>query len=385
MKRLEQQGKTRYLQRKLSLCIDSYTWNWKLKVNVFSSIIIPKQAQRDELNEQDHRRWPGCKYDGMAEIPGGCHQGPCRRRDGMIYTVTFNPALDYIMHIPHMSSGEINRSSSEHLFCGGKGINVSIVLRHLGAESVAMGFQAGFTGNEIVRQLELQGIHTNFVALSRGNSRINVKVKGETETDLNGNGPDITEDEFRQLLDKISVLTGDDTLVLAGSIPACLSSDAYQKIMEQLADRNVKVVVDAERELLVKTLPYHPFLIKPNHHELGGVFGVSCTNEQEIICCIKEIQKMGARNVLVSRAGDGAIFGDEDGSVYRIQAPFGTVKNSVGAGDSMVAGFLKGYESSVPLALKFAASAGSATAFAEDLAERDEIINLLPKVSVSQI
>lgn len=303
----------------------------------------------------------------------------------MIYTVTFNPALDYIMHIQNMNAGEINRSSSEYLFCGGKGINVSIVLRHLGKESVAMGFQAGFTGKEIVRQLESQGIHTEFVTLSQGNSRINVKVKGEKETDLNSNGPDITEDEFRELLNKISVLNGNDTLVLAGSIPSCLSSDAYQTIMEQLADREVKVVVDAERELLVKTLPYHPFLIKPNHHELGGVFGISCTNEAEIIRCIREIQKMGARNVLVSRAGEGAIFGDEDGSVYRVQAPAGTVKNSVGAGDSMVAGFLKGYDASVLQALKYAAAAGSATAFADDLAEEDDILKLLPEVVVRQI
>ncbi|WP_394927319.1 1-phosphofructokinase [uncultured Robinsoniella sp.] len=303
----------------------------------------------------------------------------------MIYTVTFNPALDYIMHIQDMKAGEINRSSSENLFCGGKGINVSIVLNHLGKESVAMGFQAGFTGKEIVRQLEIQGIHTDFVSLSQGNSRINVKVKGEKETDLNSNGPDITEDEFMQLLDKISVLTGDDTLVLAGSIPSCLSCDAYQKMIERLADRNVKVVVDAERELLVKTLLYHPFLIKPNHHELGQVFGISCKNEQEIIQCIREIQKMGARNVLVSRAGDGAIFGDEDGSVYRIKAPSGIVKNSVGAGDSMVAGFLKGYECSVRRALKYAAAAGSATAFADDLAGCDEILKLLPEIVVKQI
>lgn len=303
----------------------------------------------------------------------------------MIYTVTFNPALDYIMHIQDMKGGVINRSSSENLFCGGKGINVSIVLNHLGKESVAMGFQGGFTGKEIVRLLETQGIHTDFVALSQGNSRINVKVKGEKETDLNSNGPDITEEEFSQLLDKISVLTGEDTLVLAGSIPSCISSDAYQKIMKLLADRDVKVVVDAERELLVKTLAYHPFLIKPNHHELGGVFGISCTKEAEIIRCIREIQKMGARNVLVSRAGDGAIFGDENGCVYRIQTPAGTVKNSVGAGDSMVAGFLKGYDDSVLQALKYAAAAGSATAFADDLAEGDEIIKLLPEVAVRQI
>lgn len=303
----------------------------------------------------------------------------------MIYTVTFNPALDYVMQIYDLQSGEINRSNDERIYCGGKGINVSVVLKNLGVDSVAMGFQGGFTGKEIIRQLQRRGIETDFLELTAGISRINVKLKGVTETDINGNGPAIRETDFRDLLNKLAKLTKNDILILSGSIPSCLSSNVYERIMDMLKEKNVDIVVDAEKELLIKVLPYHPFLIKPNHHELGAVIGTACTTEEECVACIQKVQEMGARNVLLSRAGDGAVFGAEDGEIYRIQSPRGKVKNSVGAGDSMIAGFLKGIEKSRKDALCYAVAAGSATAFSEDLAEYEKIVEVLNEVTIEKI
>lgn len=303
----------------------------------------------------------------------------------MIYTVTFNPALDYVLRIADLQTGEINRSQYEQIYCGGKGINVSIVLKHLGVESIALGFQGGFTGQEILRQLGNMGIKTDFVQLESGISRVNIKIKGKQETDLNANGPVINKMEYNCLMDKIADLTQDDTLILSGSVPSCLRADVYEQIMELLKDKHVKVIVDAEQDLLIRTLPYRPFLIKPNHYELGAVFETICMTESEIVACIRRIQKMGARNVLVSRAGDGAVFGAEDGSIYRIGSPQGEVKNSVGAGDSMIAGFLKGSERSQRDALCYAAAAGSATAFSDSLAQKEAIAALLSQVKVEEI
>lgn len=298
----------------------------------------------------------------------------------MIYTVTFNPAIDYVVHLngPLKQEG-INRNASEEYQFGGKGINVSNVLRTLGIESKALGFVAGFTGEGLEKGLQASGLCTDFIHVSEGMTRINVKVKAEQEAEINGIGPNITEEDMKQLYHKLDQIQAGDTLVLSGSIPSCLASDTYEKIMVYLADKDIRIVVDATRDLLVNVLKYHPFLIKPNNHELGEIFNTVLKTDEEIADCARKLQEMGGRNILVSMAGDGALLLDETGEVHRIGCPKGKVQNSVGAGDSMVAGFLAGYltKQDYGYALKLGTAAGSATAFSIGLAEKQDIEQLL--------
>ena len=288
----------------------------------------------------------------------------------MIYIVTFNPALDYIVFLDDMKLGDINRATRESIFYGGKGINVSTILNTLGLETTALGFVAGFTGKAIEEGLASLGIHTDFIHLPEGNSRINVKVKHGDETEINGQGPVITDEAIEALFAKLDTLTEDDILVLAGSIPNTLPEDIYEKILARLEEKRIRIAVDATKDLLLNVLKYHPILIKPNNHELGEMFHTVCKTKDDIEHYAKELQKMGARNVLISMAGDGAILITEEGETIQMGTPKGKVINSVGAGDSMVAGFLAGYlkNGSYEEALKTGTAAGSATAFSEGLA-----------------
>ena len=295
----------------------------------------------------------------------------------MIYTVTFNPAIDYIVHTGTMQVGQVNRSQGEELYFGGKGINVSFVLHELGLPSKALGFVAGFTGAAIEAGIQEQGIATDFVHLDSGFSRINVKIKSGEETELNGQGPNISEAAVAELFEKLNQLQDGDILILAGSIPNTMPADSYEKILAHLSDKKIKVVVDATKDLLLNVLPYHPFLIKPNNHELGELFGVTLHSIEEIATYAKKLQEMGAQNVLISMAGDGALLIDETGKQHVCGVCKGTVKNSVGAGDSMVAGFVAGsMHGDYEAALKLGTAAGGATAFSEGLAQRAEIERL---------
>lgn len=299
----------------------------------------------------------------------------------MIYTVTFNPAIDYIVHTGTMQVGQVNRSQGEELYFGGKGINVSFVLHELGLPSKALGFVAGFTGAAIEAGIQEQGIATDFVHLDSGFSRINVKIKSGEETELNGQGPNISQAAVAELFEKLNQLQDGDVLILAGSIPNTMPADSYEKILAHLSDKNIKVVVDATKDLLLKVLPYHPFLIKPNNHELGELFGVTLHSIEEIATYAKKLQEMGAQNVLISMAGDGALLIDETGKQHVCGVCKGTVKNSVGAGDSMVAGFVAGsMHGDYEAALKLGTAAGGATAFSEGLAQRAEIERLLQQL-----
>ncbi len=293
----------------------------------------------------------------------------------MIYTVTFNPSLDYIVDVPDFELHKTNRTTSERMVAGGKGINVSIVLQNLGVESCALGFIAGFTGEEIRRKVEELGIRAQFIQMEEGNSRINMKLRTSDGTEINGMGPDIKPAQVQQLLRRLDRLRRGDTLVLAGSIPSSMPPTMYSDIMKRLDGTGVTVVVDATQELLLGCLPYHPFLIKPNNHELGELFGVTITTREEVEPYARKLQQMGARNVLVSMAGEGAALVAEDGSVYDSPAPKGTLVNGVGAGDSMVAGFVAGYAQSQDYqhAFRMGVSAGSASAFSENLATKEEI------------
>lgn len=296
----------------------------------------------------------------------------------MIYTVTFNPAIDYVVHIDELQVDCVNRSQSEEVYFGGKGINVSMVLSELGVKSKALGFVAGFTGNAIERGVQEKGVETDFIHLLEGFSRINVKIKSDKETELNGQGPTISDEAIELLYEKLDKLEDGDTLVLAGSIPNTLPSDIYEKILVRLSDKKIKAVVDATNQLLMNVLKYKPFLVKPNNFELGEMFGVELKTQDEIIEYAKKLKDMGAVNVLISMAGDGAVLVDEYGNVYTCNACKGQVKNSVGAGDSMVAGFIAGAESGdYEYALKLGTAAGGATAFSNGLAEKEEIHKLL--------
>ncbi len=295
----------------------------------------------------------------------------------MIYTVTFNPAIDYIMHTDAIKTGETNRSSYEEIYFGGKGINVSLVLKELGIESKALGFIAGFTGLAIESYLKEVGITTDFVRLDSGFSRINVKIKSGEETEINGLGPDIPSAKVEEFLTKIDEIKNGDALILSGSIPGSMPNDIYEKILERLSCKNIRIVVDATGDLLKNTLKYNPFLIKPNKDELGDLFGKTLKVKEDIIACAKKLQDEGAQNVLVSMAGDGAILLDADGNVHSTPAKKGKVVNSVGAGDSMVAGFLAGVDKGYEYALKLGSASGSATAFSKGLAIRSEIEKLL--------
>lgn len=302
----------------------------------------------------------------------------------MIYTVTFNPSLDYIVRMDSFATGEINRVNYEQVLAGGKGINVSIVLKNLGQNNTALGFLAGFTGEEIKRQLHDFGVTNDFVQLNQGFSRINVKAKAENETEINGQGPDINEAKREELFTKLDQLQADDTLVLAGSIPKTLPDDIYQQIMARLNGKGIRIIVDAEKKLLLNVLQYHPFLIKPNNHELGDMFGVTLTTDAEIIEYAKKLQAKGAQNVLISMAGDGAILLTTDGTTYKCPAPKGKLVNSVGAGDSMVAGFITGFNESAgdfKTAFHMGVATGSASAFSDNLATRPEVEALLKTIA----
>jgi 1-phosphofructokinase len=302
----------------------------------------------------------------------------------MIYTVTFNPSLDYIVRVKDLKLGEVNRVYYENILPGGKGINVSIVLKNLGHDNAALGFVAGFTGEEIKRQLKDFGVTSDFVQLDEGFSRINVKAKAKTETEINGQGPDISEAKQAELFAQLDKLVEGDTLVLAGSIPKTLPDDIYQRIMARLDGKGIRIVVDAEKKLLLNVLQYHPFLIKPNNHELGDMFGVKLTTDEEIITYAKKLQEKGAQNVLISMAGDGAILLTAEGKSFKCPAPKGKLINSVGAGDSMVAGFITGYMESdgdFETAFHWGVATGSASAFSENLATRPEVEALLKTIA----
>lgn len=298
----------------------------------------------------------------------------------MIYTVTFNPAIDYVVHLNgSLKLGDINRNVQEEYQYGGKGINVSNVLRTLGFDNVALGFVAGFTGRGLEEGLNNMGLETRFIHVEQGMTRVNVKVKAAEETEINGIGPVITEYDMEKLYAQLDEIKTGDTLVLSGSIPNCLPSDTYEKIMERLDGRGIRIAVDATRDLLVKVLKYHPFLIKPNNHELGEIFGKVLKTDEEIVDCARKLQELGGRNILVSMAGDGALLLDENGMTHRIGCPKGKVINSVGAGDSMVAGFLAGVleTGDYGYALKLGTATGSATAFSLGLAEKQLVEQLL--------
>lgn len=339
----------------------------------------------------------------------------------MIYTVTFNPAVDYCIRMEDVRLGEVNRAKGEEIYFGGKGINVSVVLKELGVRSRALGFVAGFTGHAIEQGLQGNGIETDFVHLEQGFSRINVKIKGSAETDLNGRGPEIPTEKLNELLTMLDEIKDGDTLILSGSIPPSLPADIYEKILGRLEDRRVRAVVDATGELLLNVLKYKPFLVKPNDFELGEIFGVKPDTTEKIVEYARRLKCRGAVNVLVSRAGEGAVLVDERGEVHVCEACRGTVRNSVGAGDSMVAGFVAGCEGvtavtagcdgesavmagckgvdavsagdgSTPAApsfcdygyaLRLGTAAGGATAFSDGLAKREEIFRLLGQLEGS--
>ncbi len=304
----------------------------------------------------------------------------------MIYTVTFNPSLDYVVQVEHFQGDAVNRTSEEHVYPGGKGNNVAVIASNLGMKSRALGFKAGFTGAAMEQMLQEFGCDTDFIALEEGVTRINVKVKkvkSDDEFEINGQGPRIPDEKIRQLYEKLDALESGDVLVLSGSIPNTLPDDMYERIMERLAGTGVRISVDATKDLLMNVLKYHPFLIKPNNHELGEMFGVTLESDDEIAEYARKLQEMGARNVLVSMAGDGAILVTEDGSVLKQLPPAGEVVNSVGAGDSMVAGFLAGYlkTGSYEEALKLGTAAGSATAFTSWLADAGTVGELYKKLA----
>ena len=325
------------------------------------------------------------------------------RREGykVIYTVTFNPSLDYIVSVKDFRPGMTNRTSSELMLAGGKGINVSIVLGNLGIKSTALGFIAGFTGDEIVRRLHNGGINSEFIKINDGISRINIKLKSIDGTEINGQGPHIDSSHIEQLMNRLRRLESGDVLVLAGSIPAGISDNIYKDIMDMLKDKGVQIVVDATSRLLTNVLEYNPFFIKPNQHELGDIFNVTLNTQEEVIPYALELKKMGAEikvegrtaiilkkmgavNVCVSMGGKGAILVADDGNVYKAKAPDGILKNSVGAGDSLVAGFLSGWieKKDYEYAFRKGVATGSASAFSERLATNGEVNDLIGKVTI---
>lgn len=299
----------------------------------------------------------------------------------MIYTVTFNPAIDYVLHTDRIQTGCVNRSESEEIFFGGKGINVSAVLAELGVKSKALGFIAGFTGEAIEQGVKGMGIDADFVKLKSGNSRINVKLKADEETEINGQGPHIDSEYIDKLMEKLDEIKDGDILVLAGSIPNSLPDDIYERILSRLSDRDIRVVADTAKGLLTSILKYHPFLIKPNNFELSEIFGINITTYDEIVEHAVKLQAMGAGNVLVSMAEKGAVLLDERGKLYKCGACTGTVKNSVGAGDSMLAGFIAGFDGeNYDYALKLGTACGGATAFSDGLAKKELIDKLMEQL-----
>ena len=301
----------------------------------------------------------------------------------MIYTVTFNPSIDYIVNVDNFMTGVVNRTSKEIIFPGGKGINVSMVLKNLGEESTALGFMAGFTGDAITRLLQEKGVTADFIHVTEGLSRINVKLRAQTETEINGQGPKIASEDIRKLYGKLDALQDGDTLVLAGSIPDTMPESMYMDIMEHLQNKKLNIVVDATRDLLMNVLAYHPFLIKPNNHELGEIFNVELNTRDEVIPYAKKLQEMGAQNILISMAGQGAVLVSDNNEVIQSKAPKGEVVNSVGAGDSMVAGFLAGYLRTNDYSKAFinGLCCGSASAFQVGLATKEDVENVKKTLS----
>ena len=301
----------------------------------------------------------------------------------MICTVTFNPSLDYIVSVEDFKLGLTNRTSSELLLPGGKGINVSTVLMNLGIENTALGFTAGFVGDEIIRRLQEMGVASDFIQIADGISRINVKLKSIDGTEINGAGPVIEENKVEELMKKLEKLGEGDVLFLAGSIPSSMPDDMYEQIMKKLDGKGVMIVVDATKDLLVNVLKYHPFLIKPNNHELGEIFGVELKTREDVVPYGKKLQEKGARNVLISMAGEGAVLVAEDGQVFEEPAPKGQLVNGVGAGDSMVAGFMAGWmeKKDYEHAFHMGIAAGSASAFSENLATKEEINKVYQQIT----
>ena len=297
----------------------------------------------------------------------------------MIYTVTFNPSLDYIVSVDGFTLGRVNRTTKELVYPGGKGVNVSLVLKNLGMENTALGFIAGFTGTEIERGLKEWGCLTDFIKIPEGMSRINMKLRSREESEINGQGPRISEDALEELYRKLDAMEPGDVLVLAGSIPNSMPDSSYEQILARVQGRHIRSVVDATGDLLVNVLKYHPFLIKPNNHELEEIFHVPMDSKETIVAHAKKRQEMGAENVLISMAGDGAILVAADGGVWQSPAPKGNVVNSVGAGDSMVAGFITGYlkSQSYEEAFHMGICTGSASAFSERLATQEEVDGIL--------
>lgn len=304
----------------------------------------------------------------------------------MIYTVTLNPSIDYVIKLEHLNTGHVNRVNSENVYPGGKGINVSRILKTLGNDNVATGFVSGFTGDFIRNSLCELDVKSDFIQLDNGFTRINVKIKSDEETEINGGGPHISDEKLKELFDKLSKLNENDILILAGSIPSTLSEDLYEKIMNHVKKNKVKVVVDATKNLLLNVLKYNPFLIKPNNHELEEMFNVKLNNMDDIITYAKKLQEMGARNVLISMGKDGAILVTENNEVFISNVAKGKVVNSVGAGDSMVAGFISGYlnSNSYEDALKLGSASGSATAFSSDLATKEFIDKLIKEINIER-
>ena len=300
----------------------------------------------------------------------------------MFYTVTLNPALDYILQVDDFGIGKINRTKTEKILPGGKGLNVSMVLKNLEIDTVAIGFIAGFTGDELRKQMEQKGVKTEFIKVQNGITRINVKISSNQETALNGIGPDIDEKDIEELLQKINEITSDDLVILSGNIPKSIPKNFYQIICDILEKNNVTFVVDATRELLIDVLKYKPFLIKPNKEELEETFKVKITTKDELVTYAKKLQDMGAQNVLISLGGDGAMLLNKEDKVYYSKAPKGKVINTVGAGDSMVAGFLAGYKKTKDYeqAFKMGIATGSASAFSMDLATAKEVEDLLKDI-----
>jgi 1-phosphofructokinase len=296
----------------------------------------------------------------------------------MIYTVTFNPSLDYMVGVPNFELGKTNRTVYEQMLAGGKGINVTTVLRNLGIDSTALGFVAGFTGDELIRRMDEMGLKNDFIRIGNGFSRINLKLKDVDGTEINGMGPVIDQAGQDALMDKLNTLKEGDTLVLAGSIPESMPGTIYSNILEALQGRGIRFVVDATKDLLVNVLKYHPFLIKPNHHEIGEIFGVKLETRESVVPYAKKLQEMGATNVLVSMSGMGAVLLDENGGVHALPAPSGRLVNAVGAGDSMVAVFLTGWEEKGDYehAFRMGIAAGSASAFSDLLATREEVMDV---------
>lgn len=302
----------------------------------------------------------------------------------MICTVTFNPSLDYIVDVDDFKLGMTNRTSRELILPGGKGINVSTVLMNLGIRNTALGFAAGFTGEELIRRLDEMGVDSDFIRITDGITRINVKLKSIDGTEINGAGPLISQEQVEELLKKLDALNEGDVLFLAGSIPSSMPDNMYERIMERLDGRGVITVVDATRDLLVKVLKYHPFLIKPNNHELGDIFGVELNTREEVVPYGRKLQGLGAKNVLVSMAGEGAVLIAENGEVYQKKVPKGRLVNGVGAGDSMVAGFMAGWMEKKDYlhAFSMGIAAGSASAFSENLATGEEIKEVYRQVTL---